>query len=83
MKYLNALEARIWKDKIVDDMVCQCLQFEIMRINTILLESSQCYNEHPLHKEKLEQTYEYEQAYKKRVIELLTRIQNNRTNQNK
>ena len=83
MKYLDALEARIWKNTIVDDAVYQCLQCEIVRINTILLETSQCYNEHPLHGDKLEETYEYEQAYKERVIELLTRIENSRTNKNK
>ena len=74
MKYLDVLESKMGKNKIQDNIVYQCLVCEIMRINTILDEASEEYNDTHFHSEKLEEVYSFEKEYKKRVLELLLKL---------
>jgi len=69
MRYLEILEKRIWRNKLQDNTIHQLLVCEVTRINTILEEASYMDDT-----EKRDWTYEFEKEYKKRVIELLSKI---------
>ena len=77
MKYLDILAEKIWKSDILDNAIYEKLCCEMVRINTLLVDCSIYYNETKEHSDKLEETYSYGGAYKKRIMELLTIIECN------
>ena len=73
MKYLQKLESQIWQSKEKDEEIYQCLQCEIKRAVEIEMAASEYYwNNRP---QNIEHTYEYEEAYKHKILDLLSKIE--------
>jgi len=83
-KYLDILEKQIGKSDRLDDKICTLLECEVNRCNIIMIESAETYNtgiyNTDISKARLDNTYEFETAYKNRALTLIDKILNNEPN---
>lgn len=78
MKYLELLESKIWQSDRKNEQLQDLLYCELEKVNFILTEASEEYNHNHNHSERLDSTYEFENKYKEKVIELLEKLELNK-----
>jgi len=74
-KYLRMLENQIWISDKKDNEIYDKLICERGRIEEILEETSENFNNHSIDWEHLEDIYRFEVAYKEKVDYLLTKLE--------